>query len=420
MRLLILSLNYAPEEIGIAVYSAGMARFLAARGHDVRVIAAKAYYPQWRVAPGQGRGWQTTTEAGVKITRCPLYVPQRPSGMRRLLHHLSFALSAAIPLLWNAIRHRPQVMVAVAPSLIAAPVGWLAARLCGATTWLHVQDFEVDAAVATGLVRRDAMLIRQARRVEGVILRRFDRLSSIGPAMCARLRDYGIAAGRCHEFRNWADVDAVRPLDRPSSYRDEWQITAPHVALYSGNIANKQGIEIVVEAARHLRARDDLVFVICGEGSNRAILEQAAADCGNVVFRDLQPQDRLGDLCGLATVHLLPQLADAADLVLPSKLTNMLASGRPVVATAAAGTGLACEVEGCGLVTPPGDAAAFANAIAGLIDDAPLRERLGIAARTRAEERWSKEAILQHAENQMVGEIHKFIKGHNIDAQGCI
>ncbi|HET8612497.1 MAG TPA: glycosyltransferase, partial [Sphingomonas sp.] len=104
--------------------------------------------------------------------------------------------------------------------------------------------------------------------------------------------------------------------------------------------------------------------------------------------------ERLGELLGLADVHLLPQIVGAADLVLPSKLTNMLASGRPVVATAAPGTGLADEVEGCGIVTPPGDAAAFAAAIERLIDDPGERARLGRAARTRAEERWSRAGVL--------------------------
>jgi len=90
----------------------------------------------------------------------------------------------------------------------------------------------------------------------------------------------------------------------------------------------------------------------------------------------------------------LPQIVGAADLVLPSKLTNMLASGLPVVATAAPGTGLHAEVEGCGLCTPPGDAAALAEAVAKLIDDEALRKRLGIEARERTMERWSRDSII--------------------------
>jgi colanic acid biosynthesis glycosyl transferase WcaI len=85
----------------------------------------------------------------------------------------------------------------------------------------------------------------------------------------------------------------------------------------------------------------------------------------------------MGGLLALARLHVLPQIAEAADLVLPSKLSNMLSSGRPVVATAAPGTGVACEIEGCGLITPPGDAAALAGAIARLVDDPQLADKMG-------------------------------------------
>lgn len=121
----------------------------------------------------------------------------------------------------------------------------------------------------------------------------------------------------------------------------------------------------------------------------------------NICFYGLQPKERLGELLSLASVHLLPQVADAADLVLPSKLTNMLASGRAVVATAASGTGLAQGVENCGLVVPPGDARAFADAIARLLDSPKERERFAITGRGRAKERWSKTAILFRFEGEL-------------------
>lgn len=186
-----------------------------------------------------------------------------------------------------------------------------------------------------------------------------------------------------------------------SPYRAEWRIERPFVALYSGNIAAKQGIQIVVEAARLLVARSDIQFVICGEGANRSTLIAAAADCDNILFQGIQPPDRLPDLLALATVHLLPQIAAAADLVLPSKLPNMLASGRPVIATARDGTGLAAEVRGCGIVTEPHDARAFADAIEQLIDDDVLRLKLGAAARERAATRWNKDIILADFEREL-------------------
>lgn len=201
--------------------------------------------------------------------------------------------------------------------------------------------------------------------------------------MCARLVAAGVAPGRVIEFRNLADIDTIQPLVEPSAYRAEFGITTPYIVLYSGNIGNKQGIEILIEVARLLAHRGDLTFVIAGEGALLAQLVATARGLDNVRFEPLQPRERLTELLGLATLHLLPQLAGAADLVLPSKLTNMLASGRPVVATAGVGTGLAHECDGCGIVTEPGDAIAMATAIETLLDDPEARALWGRSALAR-------------------------------------
>jgi colanic acid biosynthesis glycosyl transferase WcaI len=234
---------------------------------------------------------------------------------------------------------------------------------------------------------------RLARWTENRLLALADRVSTISPQMCAKLREKGIAEDRIVEVRNWANAPQPDPSGG-AAYRAEWGLGERKVALYSGNIANKQGIEIVVEAARLLAHRPDLHFVVCGEGPNRARLKELAQGLTNISFHDLQPAARVGELLTLASVHLLPQIDGAADLVLPSKLANMWFSGRPVVATALPGTGLYGEVEGCGINTPPGDAPAFAEAIASLLDDPVRADALGRAARARGLERWSQTAVI--------------------------
>jgi colanic acid biosynthesis glycosyl transferase WcaI len=413
LKLAIVGINYAPEEIGIARYTSDMAVELAARGHAVEVIAGKPYYPQWAIYPEfKGLDWRKSVERGVKITRVPFYVPGAPSGLKRILHLASFALAALVPVLGLVFRglvfggreDRPDVVICVAPALLSVPVAWLAARLTGAKLWVHVQDFEVEAAFATGLVDGGGKLAGLARFVENGLLGLADRVSTISPQMCAKLREKGVAAERVVEIRNWADAGFVADVDEGAAYRAEWGLGQRKLVLYSGNIANKQGIEIIVEAARILAGRDDIGFVICGQGPNRVRLEELAAGLNTMQFHDLQPMARMGELLCLAAVHILPQIPGAADLVLPSKLTNMLASGRPVVATAEAGTGLFDEVDGCGICTNPGDAAAIAAAIAGLMDDAPRRMELGAAAKMRAKQRWSQEAILDRLEHEL-GEL---------------
>ncbi|HZV11418.1 MAG TPA: glycosyltransferase, partial [Novosphingobium sp.] len=209
MRLAILGINYAPEEIGIARYTTDMAVELAARGHVVEVVAGKPYYPAWQVPQAWRGGWRRSGEAGVGIMRCPLYVPREPNGLRRIVHLISFALSALGPALMLARRpreERPQVVLCVAPALLSVPVAWLMARLAGARLWVHVQDFEVEAAFATGLVGGRGWLKWLARRMEQRILRLADRASSISPQMCVKLREKGFAAEEVVEIRNWANA----------------------------------------------------------------------------------------------------------------------------------------------------------------------------------------------------------------------
>ena len=402
--MLIIGLNYAPEPVGIGPYTQGLAQALAETAAEVAAVVAKPYYPQWQTLPGYaGGGWRQEQDGAVKLTRCPIYVPAHPSGVKRVIHLASFMLAALPPALRAVLsrKTRPDLVIAIAPALPGVLTAWLAARLAGARLWIHVQDFEVEAALATGLMRGTSLAARLARWAENRLLKLGDRVSTISPQMCARLVAKGIAPDRVFEMRNWSDARFAPDPAGAAALRSEWGLAGRTVALYSGNIARKQGIEILVEAARLLQHRADIAFVICGEGPNRAELERLAAGLSNMQLHDLQPAAQMGAMLAMADVHLLPQIAGAADLVLPSKLTNMLASGQPVIATCDAGTGLYGEVDGCGLVTPPGDAAALAAAISALAADPVRRAELGKAAAIRAIERWSKPAIIAAALAQL-------------------
>src|SRR5690606_18334504 len=118
-------------------------------------------------------------------------------------------------------------------------------------------------------------------------------------AMCRKLVDKGRAPGSVYELRNWAHALNAKA---PSVFRERWNIRTPHVVLYSGSIARKQGIEIVVDVARLLRHRSDMTFVLCGNGPTRAELEARAAGLDNIQFHDLQDREELGDLLGMATI----------------------------------------------------------------------------------------------------------------------
>ena len=131
------------------------------------------------------------------------------------------------------------------------------------------------------------------------------------------------------------------------------------------------------------------------------MLQSLAAGLTNVQFLGLQADKQFAELLQTADVHLIPQKAEAADLVLPSKLGGILATGRPVVVMANPGTGLAAEVAGAGLVIPPGDAPALAAAVRTLANNSELRDSLGKGGRAIALSRWDKTAILGRLESTL-------------------
>ncbi len=395
MKVLIHGLNYWPELIGVGKYTGEMAAGLAAEGFAVRVVTAYPYYPQWRVdAAYRGRRYTSETIAGVTVLRCPLWVPRRPGAGARALHLLSFAVTSAPVVLWQALTWRPDVVIGIEPTLMAAPASYAAARLSGAVAWLHVQDFEVEAAFATGLVA-GARLRRWAAGAEALMLRLFDRVSTISRAMCEHARQKGIAARKLALLPNWAASEDIYPLTGPSPLRRALGLPVDAVvALYAGNMSAKQGLDTLVAAARALAREPSIRFVFAGEGAARARLETLAAGLANVTFLPLQPAERLNDLLNLADIQLLPQ-RDAVDgLVMPSKLLGMMASARPVVAGAHTQSALGQLVACCGIVVPPEDGAAMAAAVRALAGDADRRAALGRAGRERVVAEWGRDAIL--------------------------
>ena len=290
-----------------------------------------------------------------------------------------------------------------APTLFLCPGALLLARATNARAWLHVQDFEVDAAFQLGLLR--------GKRIKGWVLacerwlmRRFHRVSTISSRMIAKAAEKEVDLSRVILFPNWVDLSVIRPIPT-STYRTELGI-APDatVMLYSGNMGGKQGLDMLAEVALLLRDEWKLKFVFCGDGSEKEDLVRRCRDLPGVHFLPLQPAERLNELLCLADIHLLPQRADAADLVMPSKLTGMLASGRPVIVTAQAQTELYQLVSDrakCGLVVPPEDAKAMARAILKLARDEQSRVLMGANGRAFAVHELGHDAVLSRFEQEL-------------------
>ena len=271
LKILIVGLNFHPELIGAGKYTGELAAYLASQGHQVRVITTPPYYPHWRVQPNY-QAWQYRKETwrGVEIQRCPLWVPRHPTGLTRLIHLVTFAFSS-LPALVAQFRWKPAVVLCMAPTLMNAPFVLAFARLIGTRTWLHIQDFELDAAAQSrNVTGPEIHPIHWHGSLERFLLTRFDRVSTISENMLTLVVQKGVPAETSFLLPNWVDTSEIFPMDDTNPLRSELGIPqAKKVILYHGNLGRKQGLEILIETAALLQDHPEILFVICGEGAAR-------------------------------------------------------------------------------------------------------------------------------------------------------
>lgn len=381
MRITIIGLNFAPEVTGIAPYTTAIAEGLAARGHEVEVLAGLPHYPGWREVPGY-RGRPVERLGRATVRRIEHYVPRGHAMRTRLRMELSFARLVAARR-WDS----PDVVLTVSPSLLAAGAVVAAARVRGVPSVVVVQDLYGKGADETGALSAAAGALT---RLEGRILSAASRVVVIHDRFASTVGALGIPAHRISTIRNWTHVPDVGRVDVASIRARLGWSAEEIVVLHTGNMGLKQGLENVVEAARIADARGLRVrFSLVGGGNQHDRLVAAATGVAAIEFRDpLPPNDFL---CALraADVLLVNERPGIAEMAVPSKLTSYFASGRPVVAATDAASTTAAEMHeaGAGTVVPPGQPQTLLDACLALASDVDRAAACGAAAREFAAQR---------------------------------
>ncbi|MPR32137.1 WcaI family glycosyltransferase [Salmonirosea aquatica] len=412
MRILLYGINYAPELTGIGKYSGQMGAWLAGRGHEVSVITAKPYYPQWRIHKNyRAWGWRREEREGVKVYRCPLYVPAQASSFKRILHEFSF-LASSLPIwLGMLFQKKYDVIVCISPPFHLGVLPWLYGKLRGVPFVIHVQDLQVDAAKKLGMIR-NAGFLRLMFGLERGLLQGSAAVTTISEGMRRRIAAKGIPREKLILFLNWVNSHLIYPLPREKSLREGFGLKPQdQVLLYAGNLGEKQGLELIIEVAKQFATQrvaekvlaeesfsiqGEIVFVIVGTGGERKRLEALAreAQLTNVRFFPLQPYEKMSALLAVADVHLIIQKQSASDLVMPSKLTGILAAGGCALVTAQPGTSLYEVVarHRLGLLVEPESVEALVAGIGEALttDLTPYRQN----ARAFAERHLNKESVL--------------------------
>lgn len=375
MRVALVSQYYAPEIGATQNRMAAFADGIAERGHELHVVCEQPNHPAGEYAEGFGRRPIVVERAG-NATVHRLWVATSPNKTTavRLAFYGTFAAGALLTLL---ALPRPDVVLATSPPLPGAWAAAAAARLRRIPFVLDVRDLWPAAAAALGELS-NPRLMRAFERGERWIYRTAASVAATTRPFCRHI-----------------DRVAGRPIavHVPNGALDSliaMQYAAPpagdFVVGYAGNLGIAQGLSVVLDAAERLRD-DPVRFRLIGSGPMKSWLQE---QCEVRRLEQLTVEEPLGvEQVGtfLQSCHALlvplrnhPLLED----FIPSKLYDAMAVGRPVLVAAGREARSIVEEVGCGLVVPPEDGDALANAIRTLAADPDLASRLGAAGRSAA------------------------------------
>jgi len=377
MRVVFVNRYFFPDHSATSQMLSDLAFALAARGHEIHVVASRLCYDD----PAADLPKEETVQ-GVEVHRAWSSRFGRGHLAGRLLDYLSF-YPAVFAKLLPLLRPGDVAVAKTDPPLLSVPV-CLAARLRGAKTVNWLQDLFPEAAAALGIRAAQGLPGRLLAGLRDWTLGRAAMNVTPGRRMAEDLRRRG--GWPVTAIANWADGEAVRPLAAEANpLRAEWGLAGRFVAAYSGNLGRAHEFDTLLAAAEILRGESGVVFLFIGggHGYGRAREEARRRGLDNVLFKPYQPRERLGLSLTLADVHLISLLPGLEGQVVPSKFYGALAAGRPVAFVGAKDGELAGEIarHACGAAFEPGDAAGLADFLRLLRREPAARGQMGRNAR---------------------------------------
>jgi putative colanic acid biosynthesis glycosyltransferase WcaI len=400
-RVLVIGINYAPEQTGSAPYTAGLAEMIADFA-DVEVLAGAPHYPSWRVEPEyRWRLRRDEERNGVDVRHFRHFVPRKQSAFGRAVWDGSFVANVSI----SRPRRAPNIVIASTPSLGGAVLGARFAQRYRVPFAIVIQDLVGQAARQSG-ISGGAAVADAVGRVEGWALRRADAVAVVSDAYREQLARYRVDDTKVRLLPNWTHVP--KPREKRAKVRADlgWR-DDEFVALHAGNMGLKQDLGNVIEAARILDGGSRIRIVLCGDGSQRDVLVERAFGFGNVDFLEPVSSDRYPDLLHAADVLLVNERPSLRDMALPSKLTSYFAAHRPVIAAVTSDGACAQEIArtgGAAHIVAPGRPIELARAIKELSVDAERSALMAAAGARFAEEHLSAAAAAQRV-RALVGDL---------------
>ncbi|MGH9603531.1 MAG: glycosyltransferase family 4 protein, partial [Terriglobales bacterium] len=359
LRILLLSQFYSPEPL---YKMPSLAQELARRGHTVTVLTGFPNYPTGKLYPGYRVSMLASEEQeGVRVLRVPLYPDHSRSTVLRSANYLSFAASAT--LLGPVFAPSTDLIWTCPPMTVGIPAWWLG-LLAHVPFVYEVQDMWPETVAATAMLS-NGLALGVLASLARFVYRRAAAVTVVSPGFRENLIAKGVPPHKVHLIPNWADDDLYHPLSPDLKLAEEFGLNGRFNVMFAGNLGAAQGLEHVLAAAARLRDLPEIQFVIVGSGlAEPALRAQAEAEgLASVRFLGQHPATRMVHFLALADVLLVHLRRDPLfDITIPSKTLAYLACGRPILSATSGDAADVVREAGAGLVCPPEDAEALAQA----------------------------------------------------------
>lgn len=400
MRILVLTINYWPEQTGIGAVVTRRCEYLASVGHEVTACTAMPYYPEWRIYPGYtGKPFVREVRNGVTILRSWIWVPKKLSSAKRIVFEGTFLAGS---LLRAAQSNKPELLLVVSPPLGLGISAVLLSRLWKIPYVFDVEDLQPDAAADLRMLRGPVLPVLY--RLEAMAYRNAALISTVTEGMRQRIVGKGMPEDKVVVVPPPADTSLfeVGTEINGHEFRRKHGLEDKFLVVHSGNMGVKQGLDVVLDAALQLKGQRDFVFLLAGDGSKKAHLQERAAMMGlrNVRFLPLQEQPEFLQMLAATDMALIVQQSTVSDIVFPSKTVTLLSAARPVVASVSANSEIGRVIlqSRGGVVTTPEKVEELASAIQDLYGDHGKRRFMGKSGRQYALQHWDEARVLSHFE----------------------
>jgi colanic acid biosynthesis glycosyl transferase WcaI len=383
-------MRYSPDATGTGPLVTELAEDLASAGEDVSVVTSVPHYGRSEVpAEYRGRVIHTRVESDVRVIRTLSAGAHFGNVLGRGIDYATYTALAGLSGITSG---KVDVVLCVAPPITVGLSGWIVSVFRRCPVVFNAQDIWPDGLVKMGRIRNRA-LIGTFQRLERFIYRRSSRVTVVSTQMRDNLLRKGVDPGRVEVIPNWVDTERLRPI-APGPFRKDHGLDDKFVVLFSGNIGFAAGLDSVLEAAALVRDDPRIVFLIVGEGSAKGELQRSAERSGltNVVFLTTQPAVVFADMLASCDVALVPLKREMGSLSVPSKTLAIMACGKPVLACVPDDSDVrrvVAEAQ-CGIVIPPEDPVALAQALRSLIRQKGMLQTYGVNARAYVSKRFSR------------------------------